>query len=238
MNKKLLVVIIMIDVSSHMAKNEKMLEANRCYLRIVTNLQQLQKEHTELEIKIATMLVGSSINWCMEPIDIDLCVIKHFESKNEIADFKMAFSELRDKLSRTQFMAHTGKIAAPYIVLITGDIAFTQSKDEIEMLLANGWFINASRAVVLIDECLTDFDKASCKLFTGDVENIFQNESEIRNFQSVTLGPYSRPKNEISLLMDSVDGQSSGFSFDNPFSDEYDENPWLDMLDKEEDTWL
>ena len=38
-------------------REKKMLEANKFYLRIVSNLQQIQKEHTELEIKMDTMLL-------------------------------------------------------------------------------------------------------------------------------------------------------------------------------------
>ena len=41
----------------HAWSREKMLEANKFYLRIVSNLQQIQKEHTELEIKMDTMLL-------------------------------------------------------------------------------------------------------------------------------------------------------------------------------------
>ena len=63
MNKKLLVAIIMIDVSLGLRNKQNVEEANRCYSRIVTNLENMQKEHSELEVKIATMLIGSRVRW-------------------------------------------------------------------------------------------------------------------------------------------------------------------------------
>ena len=86
-------------------------------------------------------------------------------------------------------MAHSGKIAAPFIALISGDTYFSKFHAEIGNLLNNGWFYNASRAVGIIGKSLTDFDRDSCKPFVGNIENIFQKESEIQEFPVITLGP-------------------------------------------------
>lgn len=239
MNRKLLITIIMMDVSSCMAKNEKMAQANSCYLRIYSNLQKMQKDHPELEIKMATMLIGSSASWLMEPTAIDLCKIEYFENRDEIADFKFAFSELRNKLSRCKFMAHKGKIAPPYIALITGNTSFVSCEDEIKMLLENGWFHNALRTVGVIGECLTEIDKENCKLFVGDVENVFQNESEIEDFKIHTIGPsntHAIAPTEFEFIPMEEIPSGFPFSFEDPFSEGCDKNPWLYISD--DDIWI
>ena len=73
MNKKLLVAIIMIDASLGRGDKQNIEEANKCYSRIVSKLKKVQKEHSELVIKMATMLIGSCACWRLEPTDIENC---------------------------------------------------------------------------------------------------------------------------------------------------------------------
>lgn len=238
MNKKLLVAILMMDVSFEPTEIEKIETANRCYARIVSNFQKLQEEHPELEIKIATMTIGKHVYWHIKPTEVGKCKIKHFEAEGGIADFKTAFSELNDKLRRNQFMAYSGKIAALHIVLVANTLPFTNCKDEIEMLLNNGWFCNANRTVGLIGEPMTNFDKDVCKPFVNDAENIFRKESEIQDFKVVVLGPGTGTPHNINQPIISGGDDLFFFEDENPFTEKYDENPWATISDNDEGIWL
>lgn len=236
MNKKLLVAIIMIDVSLGLRNKQNVEEANRCYSRIVTNLENMQKEHSELEVKIATMLIGSRVRWHLEPTDIEKCKMEFFEMEEATADFRGAFLELQDKLSRRQYMAHSGKIAAPFIALITGGTCFSKFDEEIKMLHNNGWFCNASRAVGIIGRSLTDFDREDCKPFVGDIENIFQRESEIQEFRVITLGPGTGRKYDSEPPKVQETDESS-FLLDDLFGGTYDEKSWTNIFDDDKNMW-
>ena len=66
--------------------------------------------------------------------------------------FSRAFRTLGDKLTRNEYMAHTGKIAQPYIMLMTDGEPTEEDnyKPELDKLLENGWFKSAQRFAVLI----------------------------------------------------------------------------------------
>ena len=236
MNKKLLVAITMIDVSLGRGDKQNIEEANRCYSRIVTNLKKVQKEHPELEIKMATMLIGSCVRWHLEPTNIEKCEMECFELEEATADFRGAFLELQDKLSRSQYMAHSGKIAPPFIALITGGTCFSKFDEEIKMLQNNRWFCNASRAVGIIGRSLTDFDREDCKPFVGDIENIFQKESEIQEFRVITLGPGTGRKydGEPPKVQEA---DESSFLLDDPFGGTCDEKFWTNIFDDDKNMW-
>jgi hypothetical protein len=66
--------------------------------------------------------------------------------------FSNAFRKLGEKLTRKEFMAHTGKIAQPYIMFMTDGEPTPDDNygPEIDALLENGWFTNSQRFAVLI----------------------------------------------------------------------------------------
>ena len=70
-DKKLLMTIIMMDLSFEPTEIEKIDMANRYYSRIISNFQNLQEEQPKLEIKIATMIIGKRVYWLTEPLSIE-----------------------------------------------------------------------------------------------------------------------------------------------------------------------
>lgn len=231
MNKKLLMAIIMMDLSFESTEIEKIDMANRYYSRIVSNLKKLQEEQPELEIKMATMIIGRRVYWYTEPLSIEKCKNQHFEAEGGIADYKAAFSELNAKLRRNQFMSHSGKVASPFIALITDNISFTYCRDEIDILLNNGWFVNSSRTVGFVGKAVTAFDKDRCKPFVTDIEDILQNESEMYDFQVVVIGPGLGPQRDVVQPLTPIEDKPYLWEND-PFTGECSDNPWANIFDE------
>lgn len=236
MNKKLLMAVIMMDLSFEPTEIEKKDMANRYYSRIVSNLQKLQEERPELEVKMATMIIGSRVYWHTEPLSIEKCRDQHFEAEGGTADYRTAFSELNAKLRRNYFMAHSGKVAAPFIALITDGISFTYCSDEIDTLLNNGWFVNSSRTVGFVGDTVTDFDKDRCKPFITDIEDILQNETEMHDFQVVVIGSGLGLQHNIVEPLTRID-DNWFLEEKEPFIGENSDNPWTNIFDDADDIW-
>lgn len=235
-DKKLLMTIIMMDLSFEPTEIEKIDMANRYYSRIISNFQNLQEEQPKLEIKIATMIIGKRVYWLTEPLSIEKCKNHHFKAEGGNADYKAALSELNAKLRRNHFMAHSGKVASPFIALITDNISFTYCRDEIDILLNNGWFINSSRTVGFVGKTVTVSDRDSCKPFVTDSEDVLENESEMQDFRVVVIDPGLNSQHDVVQPFTSTEDKTY-LCEDDPFTRECGHNPWANIFTEDKDIW-
>ena len=242
MNRKAFFTIIMMDVSSCMAKNEKMAQANSCYLRIYSKLQKIQKEYSELDIKIATMLIGNMPRWIKEITLIDRYSASEIECEQGTANYKDALIELNKKLSRKEFMSFEGKIAQPTIILITdAEEPFANCSEQLEELNNNMWFKCSFRLVYIVGRRHQDFQNDGFCMFCrgfGD-EGIYFEGEELVNAICEGYGLYPDPilkhRHYIKTIYGETDrddvsdfGGYEGISFDDIWNfDDFDNENFI-----------
>lgn len=145
-------VFLLINVTS----NDSFKIINRVKELVISKLKQAQEEIEDLQIEIAIMSIGNSIKWICNPTKIGDLKINNIDPEVGKADLRKAISELNQKLSRTFFMQHDGKIRIPLIVLITDNNIEWNCDEELNDLQSNGWFRYAERKVFLIGENLNN----------------------------------------------------------------------------------
>ena len=80
-------------------------------------------------------------------------------------------------------MKHTGKIAPPAIMFLTDGGPTDDYESDLEDLLKNGWFVNASRSAVLLGDAIhDDAAKNAVRRFVEDPDNdIVEAEMSLRS---------------------------------------------------------
>jgi uncharacterized protein YegL len=120
---------------------------------MVPALRKVQMDcMSEFELRIAIMTFDETARWIVAPTPILEYDHKEIDCSQWVTYFSRAFRTLGEKLTRSEYMAHTGKIAQPYIMFMT-DGEPTKEDDyqpELDRLLENGWFKGAQRFAVLI----------------------------------------------------------------------------------------
>ena len=150
---KLFNIIFVVDVSGSMRYDGRIEAVNEAFTQMIPALRQVQMDcMTEFELRIAIMTFDEQARWIVNPTPILEYNHQDIACSPWVTFFSRAFRTLGEKLTRSEFMAHTGKIAQPYIMFMT-DGEPTEDDDyqpELDELLQNGWFKIAQRFAVLI----------------------------------------------------------------------------------------
>ena len=153
--QKNLHMIFVIDDSGSMQNAHRMDAVNAALQKMVPELQKIQqKVQGDFTIYLSIMTFDEDPQWVVEPTEIAYYVHSPIEASKYVTYYSRAFEELNRKLSRSAFMNQSGKMAAPYIMLLT-DGAPTPGDDygsALQKLEENGWFHAAQRYAVLIGE--------------------------------------------------------------------------------------
>lgn len=150
---KLLNIIFVVDVSGSMRGDGRIEAVNEAFTQMIPALRQIQIDSmSEFELKISIMTFDQNARWIVEPTPIMEYNHEDLVCSEWVTYFSNAFKELGQKLTRKEYMAHTGKLAQPYIMLMTDgeptpDDNYQPVLDE---LLGNGWFKASQRFAVLI----------------------------------------------------------------------------------------
>lgn len=151
--QKLLNIFFVVDISGSMRGEGRIHAVNEAFTQMIPALRQVQLDcMSEFELKIAIMTFDETARWIVAPTPILEYTHEEIDCSQWVTYFSRAFRTLGEKLTRSQYMAHTGKIAQPYIMLLT-DGEPTEDDDyqpELNNLLENGWFKAAQRFAVLI----------------------------------------------------------------------------------------
>lgn len=128
---------------------------NEAIGEIIINLKRLQVEVSqELDIVISIITFAGKAECKVEQTMIMDYIHSPIIFDGVQKSYTNAFDLLNEKLTRKQFMAHTGKIAQPYILFITDGL--TEPDDDytskLDALYENGWFTHSQRFAVLIGE--------------------------------------------------------------------------------------
>ena len=150
---KLLNMIFVVDVSGSMKAEKRIDAVNEAFQKMIPALREIQMDSlSEFELKIAIMTFDQEARWIVNPTPILEYNHNDIDCSQWVTYFSRAFEKLGEKLTRSEFMAHTGKLAQPYIMFMTDgeptpDDNYGPKLDE---LLGNGWFNAAQRFAVLM----------------------------------------------------------------------------------------
>lgn len=151
--QKLLNIFFVVDVSGSMRADGRIHAVNEAFTQMVPALRQVQLDcMSEFELRIAIMTFDETARWIVAPTPILEYSHEEIDCSQWVTFFSRAFRTLGDKLTRSEYMAYTGKIAQPYIMLMTDGEPTKEDnyKPELDKLLDNGWFKSAQRFAVLI----------------------------------------------------------------------------------------
>ena len=169
-NAKLLVVIFVVDCSQTMA-GERIQAVNAALREVKSTLQEIKVDNG-LDLKIAIMSFTSNARWDLKLTDIDEVTLENLSTRPGLTEYGTAFHELNKVLCKEEYMKHTGKIAPPAIMFLTDGEPTDDYQADLEDLLKNGWFANASRSAVLLGDAIHN-DKArnAVSRFVEDPDN-------------------------------------------------------------------
>ena len=164
---KLLVVLFIVDCSRSM-DGERIMAVNAALTEVKSILQDIKNDNG-LDLKIAIMSFTSSAKWELQLTDIDEVSLENLKTRPGLTEYGNAFHELNKVLRKERFMKHTGKIAPPAIMFLTDGGPTDDYETDLEDLLKNEWFVNASRSAVLLGDAIhDDAAKNAVKRFVED----------------------------------------------------------------------
>ena len=167
---KLLVVLFVVDCSRTM-DGDRIMAVNAALTEVKSTLQDIKNDNG-LDLKIAIMSFTSSAKWELQLTDIDEVSLENLRTRPGLTEYGNAFHELNKVLRKEQFMKHTGKIAPPAIMFLTDGGPTDDYESDLENLLKNGWFANASRSAVLLGDAIhDDAAKNAVRRFVEDPDN-------------------------------------------------------------------
>lgn len=160
-SQKSMLMIFIVDNSASM-DGEQMVSLNQAFREMVPVLQKIQMDVNDaFELSIAVLVFGTNAHWKVEPTPILKYAHTNIDANGGGTDYGRALKELQSKLTRQEFMAHTGKIAEPYILLMTdGEPNDHGYESVIEELNRNLWYRHAQRYAVLIGKTAINNEKA------------------------------------------------------------------------------
>lgn len=153
--QKTLHMIFVVDNSGSMRNENRMEAVNQAFCLMIPKLQELQTSvSSDFTIMISIMAFNEDPEWITTPTEIGYYIHSDIPASQYVTYFSRAFQELNHKLSRSQFMNQKGKMAQPYIMLMTDGAPSAEDNYEpqITKLKENGWFEGAQKYAVLIGE--------------------------------------------------------------------------------------
>lgn len=166
---KLLVVIFIVDCSMTM-KGDRIGAVNAALQELKFKLQEI-KDDNGLDMRVAVMSFTSSAKWDLQLTPVEEVVLDTIRVRPGLTEYGAAFHELNKVLRRDQFMQHTGKIAPPAIMFLTDGEPTDDYQYDLDELLKNGWFINASRSAVLLGDAISNASaREAVRQFVEDPE--------------------------------------------------------------------
>lgn len=149
---KMLVVIFVIDCSRTM-DGDRIGAVNAAMQEMQYKLSEFKNEYS-LDLKVAVMSFASSAKWEITLTPIDEVNLQTIKTRPGLTSYGAAFHELNKVLRKEGFMKHTGKKAPPAIMFLTDGEPNDDYHDDLNDLLKNGWFANASRSAILLGDAI------------------------------------------------------------------------------------
>lgn len=151
---KLLVVIFVVDCSKTMS-GDRIGAVNAAMEQLKYKLTEIKNDNS-LDLRIAILSFASSAKWELELTPIEEVSLDTIHTRPGLTEYGAAFHELNKVLRKESYMKHTGKIAPPAIMFLTDGEPEDDYQADLDELLKNGWFTNASRSAVLLGDAINN----------------------------------------------------------------------------------
>lgn len=151
--QKVLHMIFIVDDSGSMKQDGRMDAVNEAFKKMIPTLKDVQiSEQSNYELRISIMKFDQEPEWIVEPTPILEYDHSPIPCSDWVTYYSRAFNVLDQKLSSNAFMAHSGKLAEPYILFMTDGEPTPEDNYQpaLNRLLDNGWFQNSVRYAVLM----------------------------------------------------------------------------------------
>lgn len=151
-SRKVLNMFFVVDVSGSMRYDGRMDAVNMAFDQMIPALRNVQESSSDFELRIAIMTFDEDARWIVPPTPIMEYVHSEIQCSPWVTFFSNAFKTMNEKLRRSEYMAHGGKLARPYIMFMTDGEPTKEDNygPALAELNANGWFSAAQRFAVLI----------------------------------------------------------------------------------------
>ena len=177
---KLLVVIFIVDCSKTMS-GDRIGAVNAAMQELKYKLTEIKNDNS-LDLQIAIMSFASNAKWELELTPIEEVSLNTIHTRPGLTEYGAAFHELNKVLRKESYMKHIGKIAPPAIMFLTDGEPEDDYQPDLDELLKNGWFKNASRSAVLLGDAINNSSaKDAVRQFVNDPD------SDIVNAENSTV---------------------------------------------------
>lgn len=167
--EKLLVVIFVVDCSKTMS-GDRIGAVNAAMQELKYKLTEIKNDNS-LDLRIAILSFASSAKWELELTPIEEVSLNTIHTRPGLTEYGAAFHELNKVLRKESYMRHTGKIAPPAIMFLTDGEPEDDYQADLNELLKNGWFTNASRSAVLLGDAINNSSaKDAVSKFVNDAD--------------------------------------------------------------------
>lgn len=167
--EKLLVVIFVVDCSKTMS-GDRIGAVNAAMQELKYKLIEIKNDNS-LDLRIAILSFASSAKWELELTPIEEVSLNTIHTRPGLTEYGAAFHELNKVLRKESYMKHSGKIAPPAIMFLTDGEPEDDYQADLDELLKNGWFTNASRSAVLLGDAINNSSaKDAVSKFVNDAD--------------------------------------------------------------------
>ena len=186
-SQKLLVAIFVVDASRSM-ENGRIGAVNNALKELKYKLSEIQIDNN-LDLKVAIMSFTSSARWEVELTPIEELNFNGIQTRAGLTQYGTVFHELNKVLTKDNFMKHTGKIAPPAIMFLTDGEPDDDYNYDLDQLLKNAWFTNASRSAVLIGDAIYNDSarKAVARFVNSEADDIVAAEDSTMIIQKIQI---------------------------------------------------
>jgi len=185
--QKLLVAIFVVDASRSM-DNGRIGAVNNALKELKYKLSEIQSDNN-LDLKVAIMSFTSSARWEVELTPIEELNFNGIQTRAGLTQYGTVFHELNKVLTKDNFMKHTGKIAPPAIMFLTDGEPDDDYNYDLDQLLKNAWFTNASRSAVLIGDAIYNDSarRAVARFVNSETDDIVAAEDSTMIIQKIQI---------------------------------------------------
>jgi uncharacterized protein YegL len=165
-SKREMVIFFLIDQSGSM-NGTKMGAVNTAIREVIPELRGIGG--ADVRLKIAVLLFSGGCHWMFDaPVDVDTFQWNTIEAGG-VTDMGAAFTALREKMSKNEFLTTASGSVAPALFLMSDGLPGDDWRGPLEELKRNRWFSHSIRIAVAIGE---DADPEMLAQFTGNPEAV------------------------------------------------------------------